>query len=246
MIELYDASRRGELAALMERVWGTPQDADEVAWWHEAPGTTTLLEAEDDRVVGSVTMTLVTLQLEGRQVTAGIASRLATDPAVQGQGVFGRLQRESEARAEAAGARLLLVVPNAASRPIFLGPLGWSELEPLRVRFRPLPGRRAPEVAELRALPPRDGGLVRDDDYLRRRFGRGYRLFQDDRGYLAQGRRGRLNVVAATAGDPPLPGAAITAGAGMPTPKTFHVLARSLGEPLPPRVGFELGDLDFL
>jgi predicted N-acetyltransferase YhbS len=243
--ELYTPAQRDELAALLERVWGAPQERDELAWWHEQPQATTLLERDGDRVVGAVTMSLVTLQLRGEAVPAGIATRLATDPQSRGKGVFARLQRESEARAEAAGARLLLVVPNAASKPIFLGKLGWSELEPLRVRFRPLPGRRAPEVAALRALPPREGGLVRDDAYLAWRFGRRYRFFQDERGYLAQGRRGPLNVVAATGGDPPLPGRAL-ATRGLPTPKAFSVLARSLGEPLPPRVGLELGDLDFL
>jgi hypothetical protein len=179
-------------------------------------------------------------------VSAGIATRLATDPAVRGTGVFMRLQRQSEERAEAAGARLLLVVPNAESKPIFLAKLGWTELEPLRVCFRVRSGRRAPEVRTLRALPPREGGLVRDDAYLAWRFGGPrYRLFQDERGYLAQGRRGRLNVVAATAGDPPLPGRAL-ATSGLPTPKRFSVLARSLGAPLPLRVELELGDLDFL
>jgi len=239
VIETYDATRRGELAALMERVWG-PQDLDALAWWHERPGTTTLLADG-----GTVTMSLERLLLRGEEVTVGVATRLATDPTARGKGVFTRLQRESERRAEEAGARLLLVVPNAASRPIFLATLGWTELEPLRVRFRPLPGRRAPEVEALRALPPREGGLIRDDAYLAWRFARGYRLFQDERGYLAQGRRGPLNVVAATAGDPPLPGRAL-ATRGLPTPKTFSVLARSLGEPLPPRVDLELGDLDFL
>jgi GNAT superfamily N-acetyltransferase len=239
--ETYEPARRGELAALLERVWGAPQDPDALAWWHERPGTTTLLDEG-----GTVTMSLERLLLRGEEVPVGIATRLATDPAARGRGVFTRLQRESEERAEAAGARLLLVVPNAASKPIFLGKLGWTELEPLRVRLRALSGRRAPEVAALRALPPREGGLVRDDAYLAWRFGRGYRLCQDGRGYLAQGRRGRLNVVAATAGDPPLPGSALTAGPGIPTPKSFAVLARSLGEPLPPRIRLELGDLDFL
>jgi GNAT superfamily N-acetyltransferase len=238
---LYTPAQRAELAALLERVWGATQDLDELAWWHERPGTTTLLADG-----GTVTMSLERLFLRGEVVPVGIATRLATDPAVRGRGVFARLQRESEARAEEAGARLLLVVPNAVSKPIFLAKLGWTELEPLRVRFRPLPGRRAPEVAALRALPPREGGLVRDDAYLGWRFGSPrYRLFQDERGYLAEGRRGRLRFVAATAGDPPLPGPAL-ATRGLPTPKRFTVLARSLGEPLPARVNLELGDLDFL
>jgi len=241
----YEPAQRGELAALMERVWRAPQDEAALAWWHEAPETTTLLEVEDGAAVATVSMSLVTLQLQGERVRAGVATRLATDPAAQASGHFARLQRESERRAEEAGARLLLVVPNAASAPIFRR-WGWGDLEPLRVRFRALAGRRAPRVAELRALPPREGGLVRDDAYLRWRIGRGYELLQDERGYCAVGRRGRLRVVAATAGDPPLPGRALTAGAGVPTRKRFAVLARSLGEPLPPRVSLELGDLDFL
>src|SRR4051812_9036348 len=213
----------------MERVWRTPQDQAELAWWHEQPGTTTLVESDGTRLVGAVSMTLVRMLLRGEEVLAGIATRLATDPEHRGRGVFSRLQRESERGAEAAGARLLLVVPNAESRPIFLERLGWSELEPIRVRMRLLAGRRAPEVDRLAPLPPREGGVIRDAAYLAQRFGppRRYRLFQDERGYLALGRRGRVGVVAATGGDPPLPPPAITTGAGIPTPKRFPVLRRA-------------------
>lgn len=250
MSEVYDPAQRGELAALMERVWATPQDEAELAWWHEAPGTTTLVVPDGDRLAGAVTMSLVRMLLGGEETLVGVATRLATDPAHRGKGIFGGLQRESEQRAEAAGARLLLVVPNRASMPIFVERLGWTALEPLRLRARLLPGRRARQVPELRPLPPREGGLIRDAEYLRWRFGgpRGYRLYQDDRGYLALGRRGRATLVAATAGDPPLPAAALALPPtrGLPLPKTFAVLGRSLGAALPRRLALELGDLDFL
>jgi predicted N-acetyltransferase YhbS len=248
--ELYDPAQRGELAALMERVWGERPQEDELAWWHEAPGTTTLVVADGERLAGAVTMSLVRMLLDGDETLVGVATRLATDPAHRGRGVFGGLQRASEERAEVAGARLLLVVPNAASTPIFLERLGWTALAPLRLRVRLLPGRRAQQVPELRPLPPREGGLIRDEAYLRWRFGgpRGYRLYQDGRGYLAVGRRGRASFVAATAGDPPLPAAALALPPtrGLPLPKTFAVLGRSLGVPLPRRLALELGDLDFL
>src|SRR3982750_3526639 len=144
----------------MERVWRTPQDEAELGWGHEQPGTTTLLEADGTRLVGAVSMTLVRMLLRGEEVLAGIATRLATDPEHRGRGVFSRLQRESERRAEAAGARRLVLGPNAESRPIFLERLGWSELEPIRVRLRLLAGRRAPEGDRLPPPPPgRGGGL---------------------------------------------------------------------------------------
>ena len=250
MIEVYDPAQRSELAALMGRVWGTSPHEAELAWWHEAPGTTTLVAPDGDRLAGAVSMSLVRILIGGEETRVGVATRLATDPAHRGKGVFGELQRASEQRAEAAGARLLLVVPNTASRPIFVARLGWTALEPLRLRVRLLPGRRAPQVPELRPLPPREGGLIRDGDYLRWRFGgpRSYRLYQDERGYLAVGRRGRGSFVAATAGDSPLPGAALALPPtrGLPLPKTFALLGRSLGAPLPRRLSLELGDLDFL
>jgi predicted N-acetyltransferase YhbS len=250
VIEPYEPARRPELAALMERVWGVRTADEELAWWHEAPGTTTLVAADGDRLSGSVTMSLVRMLLGGRERVVGIATRLATDPEHRGRGVFAALQRASEERAQAAGAELLLVVPNAASRPIFLERLGWSALEPLRVHARLLPRRPPPRVAELEPLPAREGGLVRDREYLRWRFGgpRAYRLHQDERGYVVVGRRGRFPYVAASAGAPRLPGPAGTLppGGGLPVPRSFDVLGRSLGAPLPQRVRLELGDLDFL
>lgn len=250
MIERYEPAQRRELAALMTRVWGQPHDEEELAWWHEAPATTTLVAPDGDRLAGAVTMSLVRMLLGGEETRVGIASRLATDPERRGRGIFAELQRESERRAEEAGARLLLVVPNAASAPIFLARPGWQRLDPLRLRLRLAPTRRAPEVEELEPLPPREGGLVRDRAYLRWRFGgpRRYRLHQDARGYVAVGRRGRLALVAATAGEPPLPAPALALppARGLAVPKSFAVLGRSLGAPLPRRVLLELGDLDFL
>src|SRR4051794_13346433 len=98
----------------MERVWSEPQDLDELAWWHERPGTTTLVATDGGRFVGTATMSLVRLLLGGEETTVGIATRLATDPEHRGRGVFGGLQREAEARGGGAGARPL---PGGAEPP---------------------------------------------------------------------------------------------------------------------------------
>jgi GNAT superfamily N-acetyltransferase len=251
MIEPYAPAHRGALAELMATVWGHAQDEADLAWWHESAWTRTYVVADGDRLVGAVGMSLLPMLHGGEEVLVGIPARVATHPDVRGTGLFGKMQRESERRAEEEGATLLLTVPNAASAPIFLDRLGWSAYPPLRLRVAPLPRRpQAPVVDALRAVAPREGGVVRSEEYLRWRFGgpRRYTLRQDERGYAAIGRRGPGNVVLATAGDAPLPGAAVALPpvAGVPTPKTFTLLGRSLGTPLPPRPVFELGDLDFL
>jgi GNAT superfamily N-acetyltransferase len=251
MIERYEPALRRELAALMSVVWGSEQDEDELAWWHESRWTRTLVVPDGDRIVGAVSMTILPMLHDGEETLVGIPARVATHPDTRGTGLFGQMQRESERRAEEEGVRLLLTVPNAASAPIFLERLGWSAYPPLRLRVAPLPRRpRAPAVDALRPLAPREGGVIRGDEYLGWRFGgpRPYTLRQDERGYVAVGRRGPANVVLATAGDAPLPGAAVALPPvrGFPAPKTFSLLGRSLGAPLPRSPIFELGDLDFL
>jgi hypothetical protein len=198
--------------------------------------------------------------------------RVATDPAYQGRGIFGRLEAANEERVADTGVRLLLTVPNEASAPVFLKRLGWSPLPSIRVwaRVKVLRGRaRAGRVERFgpREDAPGDGDRVlRDGAWLNWRFAdapREYALL-DGAGYAAVGRHGRTSVVAVLSGDllhdaaavasapivvaapPPRKRARYALGGYVPTPKTFTVLGKSLGHPIPERPHFELGDLDFL
>jgi GNAT superfamily N-acetyltransferase len=271
----YDPSRAGELADLHGRVWGERPDEAELEWWYAgnpvAPASVLLAE-EDGAVVGSVAISYLRLSLGGAEVLAGMPVHLATDPAFRGRGVFSTLQAANEERARAAGARLLYVVPTPASASVLLGRLGWTALSPLRVwaRLRAVRGRvRAREVERLDDVRPRAGdGVVRDAAWLDWRFAaspRRYRLLADD-GYAVVGRRGRVGVLAAVAGD--LVGDAVAAAEGrvvvaapppaerrryaragfVPAPRALALLGKSLDPtlPLPEDVHFELGDLDFV
>jgi hypothetical protein len=108
--------------------------------------------------------------------------------------------------------------------------------------------------------------VLRDDAWLNWRFAdapREYQLLHGD-GYAAVGRRGRAGVIAALDGNmlgdacavaagpaviaapPPWDARGYAFGGFVPTTKTFTVLGKSLGHPMPERPHFELGDLDFL
>ncbi len=271
----YDAARRGDLAGLMRRVWGA-QDEDELAWFHErnpVRPSSVLLGEEDGTVVASVAVSFMRVVVGGETVLVGQAVRLATDPAYAGRGFFVELQRASEERARALGARFLVVVPNAASTPILRGRLGWSPLAPLRIWARPTPtperGATVPRFSAAVGDAPTEGCVVRDAAWLDWRFADGprrYTLVERDGGYAAVGRRGRISTVAAVGGGLVRPA---TAAAGppvaiaaprdadrgrfarlgwVPTPRTLTVLGTSLDPAfaLPPKLQLELGDLDFL
>jgi GNAT superfamily N-acetyltransferase len=270
----YDPSRRSDVAGLMGRVWGERPDEAELEWFYErnpVRPASVLLGEEGGRVVATVAISFQRMSLGGEEVEVGMPLRVATDPDYQGRGIFGKLQAENEERVAAMGIRLLLTVPNEASAPVFLERLGWSPLPSVRVwaRVKLLPGRvRSPRVDRFESTGDCGEGdrVLRDADWLNWRFAdapRPYSLLDGD-GYAAVGRRGRLAVIAAVAGD--LLGDAAAAAHGhaliaapppwearrylragyLPTPRTFTVLGRSLGHPIPARPHFELGDLDFV
>lgn len=272
----YDASRRGAVADLMGRVWGERPAESELEWFYErnpvAPASVLLAE-EDGALVATASISFVRMSIGGEELTVGMPLRVATDEAYRGRGIFRELEEANEERARAAGVRLLLTVPNAASAPVFLEKLGWEVLPRLRVwaRMRVLPSRRSNHQVERFAPTEAQGAgdrVLRDAAWLNWRFAdapKPYTLLQHN-GYAVTGTRGRFGVIAAVAG-PLLRAASGAAGrralialppptehgrylrAGfLPSRRTFTVLGRSLDPalPLPAQPHFELGDLDFL
>jgi GNAT superfamily N-acetyltransferase len=274
----YDASRRADVADLMARVWSERPDEYELEWFYErnpVRPASVLLAEEEKRVVGTVAISFLRMSIGSEEIEVGMPLRVATDPAFRGRGIFAKLQAANEERARELGVPLLLTVPNAASTPVFVQRLGWSELPPVRVWARPklLPikprgrwvDRFTPQVTQWY----KDGSgdrVLRDEAWLNWRFAdapREYGLLEGD-GYVAVGRRGRLGVVAVVCGrllgdaaaasrspaliaaPPPSERRRYLAAGYLPTPRTFTVLGKSLGHPVPEQAHFELGDLDFL
>jgi GNAT superfamily N-acetyltransferase len=272
----YDPSRRGDVAALMGRVWGESPAEGELAWFFEGNPVrpaSVLLAEEDGKTVASVAMSFVRMSLGGEAVEVGMPVRLATDPGYRGRGIFADLESQNEGRARELGIPLLLIVANAASTPILVGRLGWKTLPSIRVWARPRLGRgapSAPKVARLDAADGPGGGdrVLRDSAWLGWRFTDspwGYTLLARA-GYGVARHRGRVGVLAAVRGDLVSDTAAAAGGpvviaapppwlqrhylrAGfLPTHRTFTVLGKSLdpARPVPARPHFELGDLDFV
>lgn len=207
------ASQAGALRSVLERAFGHAPPEPELAWWlhggSSGPAAASLMLDADGSPVGSGTMALRRISLDGEERLAGLAAHMATDPAARGQGVFSSLELRNEAIAASRGAAVALVFPSRAAAPIYRGKLGWRDLPGISVRARlPSPGSPAatetldelgPEVDELcaAARPSSGAFLVRDADYLRWRYlesPRGYRLLAERRG----GRLAALVVLGAT------------------------------------------------
>ena len=137
----YDRSRQPGVLALMEAVWGNVGTPGEFDWWFEdgPEGEAVITLAVDGvRVVGVAAMAWMRLRIDGVEVRVPFPQYVATHPDYRGQGIFQRLQLESERRAAGDGADIALTFPNAATAPVFLGALGWTALRGPRVWVRPI------------------------------------------------------------------------------------------------------------
>ena len=219
----YEPERRADVADLMGRVWGARPDEEELAWFYErnpVRPASVLLGEEDGKLVATVAIAFVRMSIGGEVLDVGMPLRVATDPAYQGRGIFGRLQAANEERVQGMGIRLLLTVPNAASTPVFVNRLAWTPLPSLRIWARVRLGLRSPRAQLVSRFRPDPTGVyrgthgldhrctctarvLRDAAWLNWRFADSptpYTLLEGN-GYGVAGRRGRLGVVAAVEGD---------------------------------------------
>lgn len=159
LYEPYERSRQPGVLALMEAVWETASTPGEFDWWFEGgpEGEAVITLAMDgERVVGVAAMAWMRLRIKGEEVRVPVPQYVATHPEFRGQGVFQRLQQESERSAAGQGADLALTFPNAATAPVFLGALGWTALRGPRVWVRPLEPVSLGRALAGRAVPAPD------------------------------------------------------------------------------------------
>lgn len=139
----YTPDRRRALFELMDRVWGSHMSDEEFDWWFERNPVgrrlVALAESEEGgEVVGVAAMSFFRMILGGEERVVTMPVHVATDPGWRRRGIFPRLELENEEQAAADGAPVTLTFPNAASHPIFTGPLGWVDLPRRRLWARPL------------------------------------------------------------------------------------------------------------
>lgn len=168
----YEPSKQAALFELMDTVWGSHMPPPEFDWWFErnpvGSRLVTLME-DGETIVGVAAMSFFRLLVAGEERQVAMPVHVATHPAYRRRGIFPKLEQVNEERAAEQGSGVTLTFPNAASHPIFVGPLGWEDLPKRRLWARVLRPSAVPRYLLRRPGP--EGGLGEAVAVPRRRGG---------------------------------------------------------------------------
>jgi hypothetical protein len=197
----YDPAQRADYLRLLQDAWGedalSPAEFD---WWfaHNPAGSLMSVARDDGRVLGVASHSLYRMLLGGQERLASFSVHATTDPVARGRGIFVALERKHEQEAQQQGVAVVLAFASAPTAPLFLGPLGWSEIGRLRIWARPLPlgGKRRDEVRRFEGGGDAAAGwpnhIVRNADYLNWRYldsPRDYVAYRSAGGYAVLGHK---------------------------------------------------------
>lgn len=204
-VESYAPEQREDYLRLLRDAWGEAAiGADEFDWWFGGNPTGSLMSVAraDGRVVGAASHSLLRVVLRGEEKIAAFSLHAVTDAAARGQGVFAAIERKNEADATARGAAIVISVPAESAARVFLGKLGWTSIDRLRVWARPLPRFLRPRRRAERLVRFEHGGdaaaawtenhVVRDAEFLNWRYlasPRRYSAFRANGGYAVVGHK---------------------------------------------------------
>lgn len=142
-IETYDASHRDAYLGLMREAWGAgAMSGDVFDWWFQGNPAGSLMSVAviGGDVVGVASHTLARLQIGGEERLAQYSVHAVTSERARGLGIFRALERHHEERGRELGSSCVLAFASAPTRPLFLGPLDWSQIDRRRVWGRVLCG----------------------------------------------------------------------------------------------------------
>ena len=197
----YGPSQRDDYLRLLEDAWGADAlSGDEFDWWfaRNPAGSLMSVARDDGRVIGVASHSLYRMVLSGTEQLASFSVHATTDPVARGRGIFVALERKHEQEAEERGVAVVLAFASAPTAPLFLGPLGWTEIARLRIWARPLPlgGKRAEDVSvfvdAVDSAADWPNHIVRDAAYLNWRYldsPRDYVAFRAAGGYAVLGHK---------------------------------------------------------
>jgi GNAT superfamily N-acetyltransferase len=196
----YQPADREAYLGLLHEAWGDrTMPGDVFDWWFAANPAGSLMSVAvvDGRVAGVAAHSLARMVLDGEEQAASFSVHATTHESARGQGIFAALERRHELEAAERGVAAVLAFASASTAPIFLGPLGWTEIGRLRVWARPLLAQAPAPTEAVRFEHPGDAAagwpnhVVRDARHLDWRFvdsPRGYRVVRGDDGYAVVGR----------------------------------------------------------
>jgi GNAT superfamily N-acetyltransferase len=201
-LEPFEASLRDDYLGLLGEAWGGGAMGGETFdWWFEGnpAGSLRSVAVRDGEVVGAAGHSLYRVAVDGRRKLAQFSVHAATTPSARGLGIFRALELRHEEQGRDRGSICVLAFASAPTHPLFLGPLGWTQIDRRRVWARPFPiGRKGArplerfgeqhESAAAAAAPRLRNHIVRDCLYLNWRYAdspRGYRLLEAEHGGFA-------------------------------------------------------------
>jgi hypothetical protein len=190
----YRPEHRADYLRLLREAWGKgSMSGEEFDWWFDGnpAGSLRSVAVLDGSVVGVAAHSLYRMVLDGEEQTASFSVHATTHAAARGLGIFVELERKHEREAAERGVACVLAFASAPTAPLFLGPLGWTEIGKLRIWARPVSSRVSGKaVASLDvegdAATSWPNHVIRDAAYLRWRYldsPRGYEAVRGDAGY---------------------------------------------------------------
>jgi GNAT superfamily N-acetyltransferase len=198
----YEPELREDYLRLLQDAWGEfALTGPEFDWWFRdnPAGSLMSVARTHGRVVGVAAHSLFRMMLGREQRLASFSVHATTAADARGQGIFEALERRHEEEAMERGVAVVLAFASKPTAPIFLGPLGWTEIGRIRVwarafpRFRP---RRVEPTARVeRFRHAGDSGaswpnhIVRDAAYLN------WRYIQSPRAYVPLAAGGSYAIV---------------------------------------------------
>jgi GNAT superfamily N-acetyltransferase len=197
----YEPAQRDEYLRLLHDAWGDDAlTGAEFDWWfaRNPAGSLMSVARDDGRVLGVASHSLYRTVIRGEEHVASFSVHATTDPAARGRGIFVALERKHEQEAQERGVAVVLAFASAPTAPLFLGPLGWSEIGRLRIWARPLPvgGKDAEPVREFEhdgdAASAWPNHVLRDAEYLNWRYldsPREYAAYRAEGGYAVVGHK---------------------------------------------------------
>jgi GNAT superfamily N-acetyltransferase len=197
----YEPAQRDDYLRLLSDAWGDDAlSGAEFDWWfaRNPAGSLMSVARDDGRVIGVASHSLYRMALDGEELVASFSVHATTDPAARGRGIFVALERKHEQEAQERGVAVVLAFASAPTAPLFLGPLGWTEIARRRIWARPVPvgGKAAERVDrfadEVDAASAWPNHIIRDAAYLNWRYldsPRDYVAYRAGGGYAVLGHK---------------------------------------------------------